>query len=95
MSSTESRDSRRPRAFAILMVVIVGSMWWMADARSTIERATTEAAEYGRPLPSSFAAGPSGGDDSLVFADDAGPRHGESSTFFADGEDWTGPYEAM
>jgi hypothetical protein len=89
-----SGESRRARIFGILLVTIFGAMWWMATARATIERATAEAVEYGRPLPASLAV-IGGGDDALVGYDAEGPRHRDPATFFADGEDWTGVHEAL
>lgn len=89
MSET-SRDADRPKVFSILLVLIVGSLWWMGEARARIDEARVRAAEYQHPLPIVVridAAELSGG-----FGDEPPVLTRQPWTFavFNDGEDLSG-----
>lgn len=44
-----SLDSRRPKVIVSLVVAIVGSLWWLADANSDLEASRSLAEEYALP----------------------------------------------
>lgn len=93
--STQSRDADRPKVFSILLVLIVGSIWWMGEARARIEEARVRAAAYQHPLP--IVVHTEASDAQGWFGDDLPTISRQPWTFavFNDGEDLSGLHEEL
>jgi hypothetical protein len=93
--STQSRDADRPKVFSILLVLIVGSIWWMGEARARIEEARVRAAEYQHPLP--IIVRTEASDAHRWLGDDSPMTSRQPWTFavFSDGEDLSGLREEL